>query len=79
MGREWYEKHGKYLTKKNTFLDFIACAETLCKKGYTSPDKLAIWGASAGGLVGHEGTAFSTCRLASGVGIEVSCLVLRRG
>ena len=39
------------MTKKNTFLDFCACAEHLVKSGLTAPDRLAISGASAGGLL----------------------------
>ena len=50
MGREWYE-NGKLLRKRNTFDDFVACAEHLVGEGYTSPDKLAIRGRSAGGLL----------------------------
>ncbi|MEE9442351.1 MAG: S9 family peptidase [candidate division Zixibacteria bacterium] len=50
MGRWWYED-GKYLKKKNTFSDFIACAEHLISEGYTSPEKLIIGGGSAGGLL----------------------------
>lgn len=50
MGRQWYED-GKMLHKKNTFLDFIACAEYLVKQGYTSPDKMFAMGGSAGGLL----------------------------
>ena len=50
MGREWYEQ-GKFLNKKNTFTDFISCAEYLISEGYTSPDNLAITGGSAGGLL----------------------------
>lgn len=50
MGEQWYED-GKLLNKKNTFTDFIACAEKLNKDKYTSPDKLAIMGGSAGGLL----------------------------
>ncbi len=50
MGREWYED-GKMLNKKNTFTDFIASAEHLIKAGFTSPQKLAIMGGSAGGLL----------------------------
>lgn len=46
-----YEKEGKFLTKKNTFLDFISCADYLIKQGLTAPDRLAISGASAGGLL----------------------------
>lgn len=50
MGRCWYEQ-GKLLHKKNTFADFIACAEHLIREGYTRPEKLAIYGGSAGGLL----------------------------
>ena len=50
MGRQWYDD-GKMLNKKNTFLDFIACAEYLINKGYTSPQKLFAMGGSAGGLL----------------------------
>lgn len=39
------------LKKKNTFSDFVACAEFLLKKHYTSPGKLTIEGGSAGGLL----------------------------
>ena len=31
MGRSWYEDHGKYLTKRNTFNDFADCAAHLSK------------------------------------------------
>ncbi len=50
MGRYWYEQ-GKLLNKKNTFTDFIACAEHLIAEKYTSSEKLVISGASAGGLL----------------------------
>ena len=50
MGRAWYE-NGKMLNKKNSFTDFIACAEHLIKEGFTSNKKLAILGGSAGGLL----------------------------
>jgi len=50
MGRQWYEQ-GKLLHKRNTFTDFIACAEQLIAEKYTSPEKLAIFGVSAGGLL----------------------------
>ena len=50
MGRRWYDD-GKMLNKKNTFLDFIACAEYLINNGYTSPQKLFAMGGSAGGLL----------------------------
>jgi oligopeptidase B len=50
MGRQWYEQ-GKILNKKNTFTDFIACAEHLIDNGYTSRQQLVIEGGSAGGLL----------------------------
>ena len=49
-GRTWYED-GKYFHKKNTFTDFIACAEALIAEKFTSSEKLAINGGSAGGLL----------------------------
>jgi oligopeptidase B len=50
LGRAWYED-GRLLNKRNTFTDFIACAEHLIAAGYTSRDRLAIMGGSAGGLL----------------------------
>ncbi len=50
MGHSWYE-NGKLLQKRNTFTDFIAVAEDLIKRGYTTPAKLAARGGSAGGLL----------------------------
>ncbi len=50
MGRTWYES-GRLLQKRNTFLDFIACAEYLVYVGYTSPDRMFARGGSAGGLL----------------------------
>ena len=50
LGRPWYDD-GKLLNKKNTFTDFIACAEHLIAEDYTDSDHLAISGASAGGLL----------------------------
>ena len=50
LGRTWYEQ-GKTLNKKNTFTDFIACADYLVEHGYTSVDRLAARGGSAGGLL----------------------------
>ncbi len=50
MGRYWYDQ-GKLLNKKNTFTDFIACAEHLINERYTSADGLVISGGSAGGLL----------------------------
>lgn len=50
LGRPWYE-NGKMLKKKNTFFDFIDCAEYLIKKEYTSSNHLYANGGSAGGLL----------------------------
>ena len=50
LGEQWYED-GKLLKKKNTFTDFIACSEKLIEDKYTSADKLAAMGGSAGGLL----------------------------
>ncbi|MDB4890280.1 MAG: ptrB [Gemmatimonadetes bacterium] len=50
MGRKWYDD-GKMMKKKNTFTDFIAAAEYLERERYTSKERLAIRGGSAGGLL----------------------------
>ena len=49
-GEAWY-KAGFKTTKHNTWQDFISCAEYLIEKGYTSPQKLACSGRSAGGIL----------------------------
>jgi len=50
MGEQWY-LDGKLKHKKNTFTDFIACAEYLINNKFTSADRLAVQGGSAGGLL----------------------------
>lgn len=50
MGKAWHDD-GRMMHKKNTFTDFIACAEYLIGQGYGSKDRLAIEGRSAGGLL----------------------------
>ncbi|GEP93869.1 S9 family peptidase [Chitinophaga cymbidii] len=50
MGRHWYED-GKMFSKKNTFTDFIDCAEYLVQQKYTSKEHLYALGGSAGGLL----------------------------
>ncbi|MRG47087.1 prolyl oligopeptidase family serine peptidase [Chitinophaga sp. SYP-B3965] len=50
MGRHWYED-GKMFKKKNTFTDFIDCAEYLIQQKFTSKEHLYALGGSAGGLL----------------------------
>jgi oligopeptidase B len=50
LGRGWYEQ-GKLMAKRNTFTDFVACARWLVTEKYTSTDRLAARGGSAGGLL----------------------------
>ncbi len=50
MGEAWHDA-GMLLHKKNTFFDFIDCAEHLVAQGWTTPEKLAVEGGSAGGLL----------------------------
>jgi oligopeptidase B len=50
FGPAWHDG-GKMLTKINTFTDFIACADYLVAAKYTSHERLAIQGMSAGGLL----------------------------
>ncbi len=50
MGRWWYED-GKLLKKKNTFTDFIDCAEFLIEEKYAAADQVFAMGGSAGGLL----------------------------
>lgn len=50
MGRSWYED-AKYLNKKKTFEDFVACAQFLVNEKHTSPSLMTCEGRSAGGLL----------------------------
>jgi oligopeptidase B len=50
LGKAWHDD-GRMMHKKNTFSDFIACAEYLVAQGYGSKDRLVIEGRSAGGLL----------------------------
>ncbi|SDH93360.1 S9 family peptidase [Pseudomonas panipatensis] len=50
LGEAWY-RAGKLAHKQNSFSDFIACAEHICREGYSTPRQTAISGGSAGGLL----------------------------
>ena len=50
LGKAWHDD-GRMMHKKNTFTDFIACAEYLLAQGYGSKDRFVIEGRSAGGLL----------------------------
>jgi oligopeptidase B len=50
LGKRWHDE-GRMLNKRNTFSDFIACAEYLVQSGYTDSSQLVVEGGSAGGLL----------------------------
>jgi oligopeptidase B len=50
LGRAWYDD-GKLAAKEHTFTDFVACARHLVSSGYTTTERLAAEGGSAGGLL----------------------------
>lgn len=50
LGERWHED-GMLMTKKNTFFDFIDCAEFLVKSKWTSRGRMVAEGGSAGGLL----------------------------
>jgi prolyl oligopeptidase len=50
FGRAWHHA-GRGATKPNTWKDFIACAEYLIDRGYTSAERLCGQGRSAGGIL----------------------------
>ena len=50
MGRGWYE-NGRMEHKRNTFTDFVACADEVVSSGWVAQDRLAAEGRSAGGLL----------------------------
>jgi prolyl oligopeptidase len=49
-GEEWH-RQGNLTRKQNVFDDFIACAQSLIERRYTSPAHLSILGGSNGGLL----------------------------
>jgi len=50
LGRKWFED-GRLMHKKNTFTDFVDCAQFLVNEKYTSKEKLFANGGSAGGML----------------------------
>ena len=50
FGKAWHHA-GRKTTKPNTWKDFLACGDYLVREGYTSPDRLAARGGSAGGIL----------------------------
>jgi protease II len=48
---QWYEEAGKYLSKRNTFNDFVDVAAGLVATGWTRPEVMSCEGRSAGGLL----------------------------
>ncbi len=50
MGRSWYQG-GKLLHKRESFTDFVSCARELVRQGWTTRERLAAMGRSAGGLL----------------------------
>jgi oligopeptidase B len=50
LGKRWHDD-GRMMNKKNTFTDFIACAEHLIAAKYADPQRIVIEGGSAGGLL----------------------------
>ncbi len=50
MGKPWHDA-GRLMSKRNTFTDFITVVEDLLARGYGDPERVAIEGGSAGGLL----------------------------
>ena len=50
LGEPWRDA-GRMKAKMTTFTDFISCAQYLISSGYTTPEKMATSGGSAGGLL----------------------------
>jgi oligopeptidase B len=50
MGKPWHDA-GRLMVKRNTFTDFVAVTEYLVAHGYGDPQRVAIEGGSAGGLL----------------------------
>lgn len=50
LGQRWYDE-GKFLKKKNSFLDLIASCEGLIEQGFAKKGEVSIFGGSAGGML----------------------------
>ena len=50
LGEAWHEG-ARMMTKRNTFTDFIACADYLAAHSYSAHDRMVVEGGSAGGLL----------------------------
>jgi len=50
LGKPWHDD-GRMMKKRNTFTDFVSCAEHLLAEGYGARERLVIEGGSAGGLL----------------------------
>ena len=50
LGDPWHDG-GKMMAKRNTFMDFIEATDFLLREGYGDPERVAIEGGSAGGLL----------------------------
>lgn len=50
LGERWHDA-GRLRRKRNSIDDFVTVAEHLIAHGYTTPDRFAIHGSSAGGLL----------------------------
>lgn len=66
IGEHWYQD-GKMGKKMNSFLDFIACADHLVAKGYTTRNQMVLEGHSAGGML--VATTFNLRRDIAAAGI----------
>lgn len=49
-GRRWF-LDGRRFAKRNSMTDFVACAQALCRDGYSAPKRVVAFGLSAGGLL----------------------------
>jgi oligopeptidase B len=50
LGKRWHDE-GRMMSKKNTFTDFVDAAQAIVDQKWTSKERLAIQGGSAGGLL----------------------------